>query len=190
MIKCLIVGLLFVLSGAFPDFQFPGSPIKIGRARLASGSPIQAIVVNNKISNVCAGGDGEANAELVCEAVAAALNLEGGVQSVLPSSTGVIGWRLPAKELAEEVVPKAVEALQTDTAFTAARDIMTTDRYAKLRSKTLSNGARIVGIAKASDDRTEDSILIHVFGDSLAETDLKIIINSTCCKIILGCRHG
>jgi N-acetylglutamate synthase/N-acetylornithine aminotransferase len=48
------------------------------------------------------------------------------------------------------VVPEAVKNLQTISAFTAARDIMTTDRYPKLRSKTLSNGARIVGIAKGS----------------------------------------
>lgn len=137
-------------AAVFTKNKFPGSPIKVGKARLASGDPIQAIVVNNKVSNVCAGGDGEADAELVCDAVAAALDIEGGGKSVLPSSTGVIGWRLPAKELAEDVVPKAVEALQTDSALSAARDIMTTDRYPKLRSKTLSNGARIVGIAKGA----------------------------------------
>lgn len=60
----------------------------------------------------------------------------------------MIGWRLPAKELAEQVVPVAVKDLQTESAYNAARDIMTTDRYPKLRSKTLSNGARITGVAK------------------------------------------
>lgn len=69
---------------------------------------------------------------------------------MLPSSTGVIGWRLPAKELAADVVPKAIAALQSESAFSAARDIMTTDRYPKLRSRTLSNGARLVGIAKGA----------------------------------------
>lgn len=38
--------------------------------------------------------------------------------------------------------------MQSESAFNAARDIMTTDRYPKLRSKTLSNGARVIGIAK------------------------------------------
>ena len=76
------------------------------------------------------------------------LDLSGGVEAVLPSSTGIIGWRLPAKELAEDVVPKAIADMQSETAFNAARDIMTTDRYPKLRSRTLSNGARIIGIAK------------------------------------------
>ncbi len=131
--------------------KFPGAPIKVGRSRLSSGNAIQTIVINNKVSNVCAGGDGVANAEYVCRAVADVLNLSGGAESVLPSSTGIIGWRLPAKELAEDVIPKAVENMQNESAFNAARDIMTTDRYPKLRSKTLSNGARIIGIAKVKN---------------------------------------
>lgn len=137
-------------AAVFTQNKFPGSPIILGRSRLNSGKPIQTLIINNKVSNVCSGGDGVANSEIVCGAVAKALNLEGGIESVLPSSTGVIGWRLPAKELAEDVVPKAVQALQSESAFNSARDIMTTDRYPKLRSKTLSNGARIIGIAKGA----------------------------------------
>jgi glutamate N-acetyltransferase/amino-acid N-acetyltransferase len=131
-------------------FQFPGAPIKVGRSRLAGGGPLHALVINNKVSNVCSGGDGIADAELVCQAVADALNLPGGAETVLPSSTGVIGWRLPATELAQDVVPKAVAELQTKSGLNAASAIMTTDRYPKLRSKTLSSGARIVGIAKGA----------------------------------------
>lgn len=108
------------------------------------------MVINNKVSNVCSGGDGVADSELVCEAVAKALDLPGGAKTVLPSSTGVIGWRLPAKELAEDVVPKAVANFQSESALSAAKAICTTDRYPKVRSKTLSNGARIVGIAKGA----------------------------------------
>jgi glutamate N-acetyltransferase/amino-acid N-acetyltransferase len=107
------------------------------------------LVINNKVSNVCSGGDGEADSELVCSAVAKALALSSG-SVVLPSSTGVIGWRLPAKELAEDVVPVAVKNLQTGSVLNAAKAIMTTDRWPKIRSKTLSNGARIVGIAKGA----------------------------------------
>jgi len=137
-------------AATFTQNKFPGSPIKVGRSRLSSGKPIQTLVINNKISNVCSGGDGEANSEFVCEAVAKKLNLPGGAESVLPSSTGVIGWRLPARELAEQVVPLAIDNLQAESAYNAARDIMTTDRYPKLRSKTLSNGARITGVAKGA----------------------------------------
>jgi glutamate N-acetyltransferase / amino-acid N-acetyltransferase len=86
----------------------------------------------------------------VCDAVATALKLPGGGSTVLPSSTGVIGWRLPAKELANDVIPIAVQNLQTSSALNAAKAICTTDRYPKVRSKTLSTGARIVGIAKGA----------------------------------------
>jgi len=122
----------------------------VGRSRLASDKPLHALVINNKVSNVCSGGDGVADAETVCEAVAGALDLPGGASTVLPSSTGVIGWRLPAKALVESVVPKAVANMQQESALDAAKAICTTDRYAKVRSKTLSNGARIVGIAKGA----------------------------------------
>ena len=128
--------------------KFPGAPIKIGRTRLATGGPLQALVINNKVSNVCSGGDGVADSELVCSAVASALKLPRGPSSVLPSSTGVIGWRLPAKALAEDVVPRAIDNMQKESALSAAEAIMTTDRWPKIRSCTLDSGARIVGIAK------------------------------------------
>ncbi len=131
-------------------FKFPGAPVIVGRKRLASGGPLHALVINNKVSNVCSGGDGVGNSELVCQAVADVLNLPGGAATVLPSSTGVIGWRLPAKELADDIVPKAAENLQSSSALAAAEAICTTDRYPKVRSKTLSNGARLVGIAKGA----------------------------------------
>jgi glutamate N-acetyltransferase / amino-acid N-acetyltransferase len=116
---------------------------------VAAGKPLHAIVVNNKVSNVCSGGDGVADSEKVCAAVADALKLPGGGSSVLPSSTGVIGWRLPATELAD-LVPDAVANIQTTSGLNAAQAIMTTDRFPKVRSQTLSNGARIVGIAKGA----------------------------------------
>mmetsp|Transcript_21078 Transcript_21078/g.31307 ORF Transcript_21078/g.31307 Transcript_21078/m.31307 type:complete len:503 (-) Transcript_21078:103-1611(-) len=137
-------------AAVFTKNKCPGSPIIVGRSRLASGTPIHALVINNKVSNVCSGGDGVANANHVCKAVADALDLPLGYESVLPSSTGVIGWRLPATELANEVVPTAIETLQTSSGLDAAKAIMTTDRYPKLRSKTLTNGARILGIAKGA----------------------------------------
>ena len=143
---CLTI-LLVIL---WYTLKFPGCPVKVGKSRLSDGHPLQALVINNKVSNVCPGGDGVAAAESVCDAVATSLKLPNGANSVLPSSTGVIGWRLPAKELAEDIVPKAIEALQTDSAFAAAEAIMTTDRYPKLRSKTLSDGTRIVGVAKGA----------------------------------------
>jgi len=144
-------------AASFTQNKFPGAPIIVGRSRVAAGGPLHAVVVNNKVSNVCSGGDGVADAEQVCKAASDALDLPGGPETVLPSSTGVIGWRLPATELAEKVVPDAVADLKAsqkgekkNSALDASVAIMTTDRFAKVRSKTLSNGARLVGVAKGA----------------------------------------
>lgn len=133
----------------FVFYKFPGAPVLVGRKRLAEGRALQALVINNKVSNVCSGGNGVDDAELVCEAVSKGLGLP-SKDYVLPSSTGVIGWRLPAEELAKDVVPVAIKNLQSDSVLNAARAIMTTDRFPKIRCKTLSNGARVVGIAKGA----------------------------------------
>ena len=132
--------------------RFPGAPVKVVRRRLEEKA-VQAIVVNNKISNVCPGGDGvdgEADSEAICEATAKALGIA-GKGLVLPSSTGVIGWRLPVSDIVG-ALPAAVAALNSDGALQGAKSIMTTDRYPKLRSRslTLSGGARIVGIVKGA----------------------------------------
>ena len=51
-----------------------GAPVTVGRRRMREGAPVQAIVINNKVSNVYPGGtDGEADAETVCAAVADAI---------------------------------------------------------------------------------------------------------------------
>ena len=70
----------------FTRNAFPGAPIIVGRKRLMEPA-LGAVIINNKISNVCAPGGVEA-AENVCAAVARELKLTPG--QVLPSSTGVI----------------------------------------------------------------------------------------------------
>ncbi len=79
----------------FTRNAFPGAPVIVGRRRLDEPA-LGAILVNNKISNVCAPGGVEA-AERVC---AEAARLVGcAPQEILPSSTGVIGWQLPVDEM-------------------------------------------------------------------------------------------
>jgi glutamate N-acetyltransferase/amino-acid N-acetyltransferase len=134
-----------------PDFAavftrnaFPGAPIIVGRQRLGEPS-LGAVVINNKISNVCA-PDGVAAAERICAAVAQGLGLE--PRQVLPSSTGVIGWRLPVEAMLA-AVPAAISALASDSALPAAQGIMTTDLYPKIRRAEVGGGS-IVGFAKGA----------------------------------------
>ena len=52
-------------TAVFTKNMFPGAPVIVGRERLHGGGPLQAIVINNKISNVCPGGEKGAGAMLV-----------------------------------------------------------------------------------------------------------------------------
>ena len=134
-----------------PDFAavftrnaFPGAPILVGRERL-KGPALAAVVVNNKISNVCAPG-GVAAAERICAEAARALGV--APSEVLPSSTGVIGWGLPVEAMAA-ALPAAVATLAPGSILPAAEGIVTTDLYPKIRRAAVGAGS-IVGIAKGA----------------------------------------
>ena len=60
-------------AACFTRNAFPGAPILVGRKRLAS-SHLSAVVINNKISNVCA-PEGVARSESLCQAAADALGV-------------------------------------------------------------------------------------------------------------------
>jgi glutamate N-acetyltransferase/amino-acid N-acetyltransferase len=129
----------------FTRNAFPGAPVIVGRQRLASAPALGAIVINNKISNVRAPG-GVATAERVCAAAAGHLGMP--ADAILPSSTGVIGWRLPETDLIAHL-PEAVAALQAASILPAAEGICTTDLYPKIRRAEVPGGS-IVGIAKGA----------------------------------------
>lgn len=131
-------------AACFTRNAFPGAPVLVGRRRLA-GARLGALVVNNKVSNVAAPGGVEA-AERVCAEAGRLLGFPG--EEVLPSSTGVIGWRLPVDRMVE-ALPRAAAALQGETVLPAAEAIMTTDLYPKVRRAELGE-ASLVGIAKGA----------------------------------------
>jgi glutamate N-acetyltransferase/amino-acid N-acetyltransferase len=128
----------------FTRNAFPGAPVTVGRARLQEPA-LSAVVINNKVSNVCA-PHGIEDAEAVCDAVARALGRP--ATEVLPSSTGVIGWRLPVAEMVNSV-PALVARLSGGSVLSAAEAILTTDLYPKIRSAQLQGG-RLVGFAKGA----------------------------------------
>jgi glutamate N-acetyltransferase/amino-acid N-acetyltransferase len=152
----------------FTSNAFPGAPVIVGRKRLAGregGGMLQAIVINNKISNVCAPGGVDA-AETVCAAAAKALSLS-SPSLVLPCSTGIIGWRIPVADLTS-AMPAAAASLQGGSILPAASGICTTDLYPKVRSAVLPNGSRIVGIAKGAGmiEPNLATMLVYVLTDA------------------------
>jgi glutamate N-acetyltransferase/amino-acid N-acetyltransferase len=142
---------LIALDRPTPDFAalftrnaLPGAPIIIGRLRLEEAS-LGAVIVNNKVSNVCAPG-GAAASEKICAELAKLLTLSPG--QILPSSTGVIGWGLPVDAIVN-ALPQTTAALTADSILPAAEGIVTTDLYPKIRRAEVGAGS-IVGIAKGA----------------------------------------
>ncbi len=151
----------------FTRNAFPGAPVIVGRARL--GEPaLGAIIVNNKISNVCAPGGVEAS-ERVCAETARLLGLV--PRAVLPCSTGVIGWTLPVEAMVA-ALPAAAAALSAGSVLPAAEGIVTTDLYPKVRRATVGPGS-IVGIAKGAGmiEPNLATMLVYLFTDLAVPRD-------------------
>jgi glutamate N-acetyltransferase/amino-acid N-acetyltransferase len=160
-------------AAVFTKNAFPGAPIIVGRSRL--GAPrLGAIIVNNKISNVCAPG-GVETSERICAETARLLGM--GATEVLPSSTGVIGWSLPADAMIENL-PRAVAALSGPSIMPAAEGIVTTDLYPKVRRADLAGGS-IVGIAKGAGmiEPNMATMLVYILTDlAVPRTTLRAIL--------------
>ncbi len=165
---------LISLDEPTPDFAavftknaFPGAPVIVGRSRLAEAR-LGAIIINNKISNVCAPG-GVAASETICAATAALLGL--APSEVLPCSTGVIGWSLPVEAMLP-ALPNVKSALTTSSILPAAEGIVTTDLYPKIRAVTLGTG-RIVGIAKGAGmiEPNLATMLVYILTDLTVPRD-------------------
>ena len=154
-------------AAVFTRNAFPGAPVIIGRKRLA-GETLGAIIVNNKISNVCAPG-GVETSERICEATAKLLGISG--TQVLPSSTGVIGWTLPADAIVA-ALPQAVSALAHHSVMPAAEGIVTTDLYPKVRRADVGGGS-IVGIAKGAGmiEPNLATMLVYILTDLAVPRD-------------------
>jgi glutamate N-acetyltransferase / amino-acid N-acetyltransferase len=131
-------------AAVFTRNRFPGAPVLIGRRRL-TGDSIRGVLVNNKISNVCA-PNGEQDAETLLGALGARLGVPG--ESFFAASTGIIGWALPRKEM-EEALPRLVAGLDSSSILPVARAIMTTDAFPKVRRASVGQGA-VVGVAKGA----------------------------------------
>ena len=79
-------------AGVFTRNNLPGAPVIVGRENIENGR-LQAIVVNSKTANVATGKAGIEDAKNMCLWTGEALGFD--PKLVLPSSTGVIGQRLP-----------------------------------------------------------------------------------------------
>ena len=134
-------------AGVFTLNNLPGAPVIVGRENIENGR-LQAIVVNSKTANVATGKAGIEDAKNMCLWTGEELGFD--PKLVLPSSTGVIGQRLPIKKI-HEGCKSIAENLGSSQEYIKkfARAIMTTDSHPKWSSKSVGNET-IIGIAKGA----------------------------------------
>jgi glutamate N-acetyltransferase/amino-acid N-acetyltransferase len=113
----------------FTQNKFVAPPVVLDRERLAAnGGKAAAIVVNSGNANAGTGKDGYADADAMTQATADALGID--KTSVLVSSTGIIGGRLPMDKIGA-AIPKLAEGLSVAGGTEAAKGILTTDHVPK-----------------------------------------------------------
>ena len=134
-------------AGVFTRNNFPGAPVTVGRENIQNGQ-LQAIVVNSKIANVATGIDGIEDAKNMCRWTGEALGID--PELVLPSSTGIIGRRLPVEKIHEgcKIIPEKLGS-SPEYISNFARAIMTTDTHPKWCSASIENST-LLGVAKGA----------------------------------------
>ena len=128
----------------FTSNSFPGASVLIGRKRL-SGESIRGVLINNKIANVGVSGGVDDSLGLLAELAG---HIPCASESLLSASTGIIGWRLPVKEM-KATLPGLAAGLKPGSILPVAEAIMTTDSFAKIRKINVGSGS-ILGIAKGA----------------------------------------
>jgi glutamate N-acetyltransferase/amino-acid N-acetyltransferase len=123
------------------------APVQVSRAHLATTHhQAAAVVLSSGNANAATGEQGRADAERMCELVAADLGCD--TANVLVCSTGLIGIPLPMKPI-ESGIPQLTAARAPDGGPTAARAIMTTDTHPK-EVVVNGHGFTVGGLAKGA----------------------------------------
>jgi glutamate N-acetyltransferase/amino-acid N-acetyltransferase len=134
----------------FTTNQVKAAPVLVGQRRLRRRGSIQAVVVNSGNANACTGERGLRDAEEVCRRAGELLGID--PELVFPSSTGVIGVRLPVDRIARGL-EQAVAALSPFGLKAAAEAMLTTDRFPKIARERFRIDGRaisVVGLAKGA----------------------------------------
>ena len=136
-------------AAVFTTNSMAAAPVVVSRDNIKGGL-LSAIVVNSGCANACTGERGLADARTMVSQTAELLNVS--PQSILVSSTGIIGVPLPMDKV-RDGISRAVVELSPDGHESAMQAIMTTDTFAKKAAYEFSldgKAVRIAGIAKGA----------------------------------------
>lgn len=134
-------------AGVFTKNTMPGAPIIVGREHIQNGV-LQAIIVNSKNANVATEIQGVNDSKKICRLVAGCCGIK--PELILPSSTGVIGQRLPMETITENCKSLAGDFGREKMHIERfARSIMTTDTRLKIISGSAGD-TKVLGVAKGA----------------------------------------
>lgn len=135
-------------AGMFTRNRAAAAPVQLCHERIHG--EIRAILVNSTNANACTGEKGYENALRLTSDLAEKLDI--APESVLMSSTGVIGQQLPVEKMLQ-CHTALIDSLSSDRGLDFTRAIMTTDTVPKYSAATFSaRGStwHIAGTAKGS----------------------------------------
>jgi len=113
-------------------------PVLLGMDRIKSGY-CQAVLINSGVANAFTGKQGLQDSIVTSKDAAHELNIPESL--VIPSSTGVIGGRLPIEKM-NNAMPNLVKKLSEDGFMDVANGIMTTDAFPKYAVKQIKIGGK------------------------------------------------
>jgi glutamate N-acetyltransferase/amino-acid N-acetyltransferase len=160
------------------------APVEVGREALRkSKGRVGAVLVNSGNANCATGADGLRNCKTICAAAARLLNLR--PSEVFPSSTGIIGVRLPVEPVLLQLqflVSTAAASPDHFRRFSEA--ILTTDSKPKLASVPLRSGhCAVTGVAKGAGMIHPQlaTMLVYLLTDVVASpADLNAALRKAC----------
>ncbi len=139
------------VAAVFTQNRFCAAPVVLGKAHLARGMDVRALVINTGNANAGTGDEGMSRAMATCIAMAQQLDI--APEQVLPFSTGVIMEQLPSERIIA-ALPAAIAhadgAASGERWAQAAQAIMTTDTVAKAFSRRVQLGGSTVNVTGIS----------------------------------------
>ena len=170
----------------FTTNRVVAAPVEVGRASLlATGGRVRAVIVNSGNANCATGPAGIQACERVCREAG---NLFGvSAAEIFPSSTGIIGVRLPAQKIHAKLPELIAGRSASQRGVQAFADaIMTTDtrpKIASARFRTASKVITVLGIAKGAGMIHPQlaTMLVYLFTDVHASPrELQPLLREAC----------
>jgi glutamate N-acetyltransferase/amino-acid N-acetyltransferase len=173
----------------FTKNRVAAAPVEVGRALVSTGGRVRAVVVNSGNANCATGRDGIQACQRVCREAGKLFGVPAA--EIFPSSTGIIGVRLPAQNICAKL-PELIAARSASQrgvrAF--AHAIVTTDTRPKIASVRFrasstegSTEITVLGIAKGAGMIHPQlaTLLVYLFTDVGASArELQPLLREAC----------